>query len=335
MGFEQNGPRSIRKPALIFGAMGLLLAGSATMAQPVSSPGGAGAAPFRSTGSPKRDTLLRMMKPITLEFRDTRVEDVVRFVAEFTGAEIEPMWTDDRNPIGLDKDLTISLKANNVSALTLIERVLERAVGDTTGFSGNTWQLAEGGELQIGPKDRLGKFRRVEIYDINDLLMVLPDYTNAPEFDLNSVLQSGRGGGGQSPFQNTRTQNNEQQRPKEERAQDIINILTALVEPEQWPDGGGENATVRYYQGTLIINAPDFVHRGINGYPFWPSQGTVIGSAGGRRYVKLDLNTGVSKLQGFEPAEVSAVVGGRIIRSGDPPGPGGSNQPPAQQPRRR
>jgi hypothetical protein len=38
----------------------------------------------------------------------------------------------------------------------------------------------------------------------------------------------------------------------------------------------------------------------------------------GRRYVSLGTDNGVSRIDGFANQEVSAVAGGRIIRSGDP-----------------
>jgi len=40
------------------------------------------------------------------------------------------------------------------------------------------------------------------------------------------------------------------------------------VEPDAWVERGGGDATIRYYTGTLIVRAPDFVHRQLGGYPF-------------------------------------------------------------------
>ena len=40
------------------------------------------------------------------------------------------------------------------------------------------------------------------------------------------------------------------------------------------------------------------------------------GMTGGRRWVSLNLDTGLSRVEGFAQQEVSAVVGGQIIRSG-------------------
>ena len=76
-------------------------------------------------------------------------------------------------------------------------------------------------------------------------------------------------------------------------------------------------------RGTLIIKAPDYMHRQLVGYPYWPRGRQVSTAANGRRYVSLNMETGVSKVDGFAQQEVSAVVGGQIFRSNDPPGGGG------------
>jgi hypothetical protein len=289
---------------------------SAQQAPPIGSPRTV------STGVPQRDTLMKMTRTITVNFTDQRLQDVIAFIADYTGAQIEPLWADDRNPDGLDKDRTITLRADNISVLRLIDKVLQKS---SDGFSEATWQMADTGEMQIGPKSRLNKFRRVQLYDINDLLMEIPEYADVPRIDLQSVLQSNSGGGGgQSPFQNAQDNNQNQRRTTErkEKSQEIIDIITQTVEPEQWVDGGGTGGTIRYWQGTIIVNAPDYMHRQINGYPYWPSRLTQVGYVQNRRYVSLTTDTGISTVDGIQNVEVTAVAGGKIIKSGQPGGGG-------------
>jgi hypothetical protein len=38
-------------------------------------------------------------------------------------------------------------------------------------------------------------------------------------------------------------------------------VVTDLVEPEQWEENGGSAATIRYFQGGLLENAPGYIHR--------------------------------------------------------------------------
>lgn len=272
----------------------------------------------RRTGNRQRDNLALMMRPITINFEDQRLEDVIDFITEMSGAQIEALWIDDRHPDGLDKEDLITVQVQDVTLLTLLERVLDQAQAD---FSENSWQMSKTGEIQVGTKERLNRFKRVEIYDINDLLLVLPTYDEVPDLDLQSVLQSNRGGGGQSPFRDNQNQQRDTV-PKEERAAEVEEIVLFLVEPDQWVDNGGEGGSLRYWQGSLIVNAPDYMHRAINGYPWWPAGSTAAVSPQGRRWVSLNVDTSISKIEGFAQEEVTAVVGGQLISSG-PPGGGG------------
>jgi hypothetical protein len=281
-----------------------------------------------TTGNPSRDTLVRMTRPVTVEFQDKRLEDVMTFIQTSTAAELDPLWADDKNPEGLDKERLITVKVTNQTYLTLMEKVLEQAKGDVGGD--NTWQMSETGAMQVGPKERLNKYRRLEIYDVNDLLLEVPSYTEVPRIDLQQALQSNQGGGGgQSPFRDTgNNDQNQRLKDRQQKADDLLQLLTQVVEPEQWVDNGGSGGTIRFYPpGSIIVNAPDYMHRGIDGYKFWPSRATTAAMVNGRRYVSLNGDTGLAKVLGFGQSEVSAVVGGRIIRSGGPPGGGGQTAP--------
>ena len=289
---------STRNPLLTIAVIALAATGSThALAQPATA---SGQIPLAAalTGNPKQDTIIRLSRPITVELRDQRLEDVITFIAELTEADITPYYADDNNPDGLDREQLISLNARDMTALTLLERVLTQATPAFGTPDNNTWQMSDAGSLEIGPKDRLNRARRVELYDINDLLFVYPDFTDAPDFDLNSVLQSGGGGGGgQSPFQDNNDNSGfEPERTTEERAQDIIDILITTVEIDQWTDNGGDAATIRYFQGALIVNAPDYIHRGINGYQWWPARHTTTRTTNTGRSVTLNTDTVSSRI---------------------------------------
>jgi len=226
-----------------------------------------------ASGQLERQTAIKLLRLVSIELNDHRLEDVVDYVRNVTGAEIEVHWIDDQHAVGLDPDQPITLRAKNVTALALLERAMEQAAVAFGEPGSNTWQFTDG-RFEMGPKERLNAHTRIELYDINDLLFEVPEFADAPDFDLNTVLQStGRGGGGgRSPFQGGNQQQDRERIPRDELAENIIDILTSLVETEQWQDNGGDAATVRFFQGHLLVNAPDYVHRGINGYRWWPSR---------------------------------------------------------------
>jgi hypothetical protein len=298
---------------------GLLLAAglaSGAMGQAGTAPSAAAPTAVPSTGDPTRDNFLRLGRGITIKFEEQRLEDVMTYIGDFTGAELEVLWADAQNADGLDPDQTLTLSAKNVSALTLLEKVLEKA---QTEDQENTWQLSKYGAIQAGPKSRLNKFKRTEIYDINDLLVEIPRYDEVPTIDLQSVLQSGQGGGGQSPFRDDNEEDEEDRKSLQDKADEVVALITKIVEPQQWIDNGGDAGSIDQFRGTLIVTAPDYMHRQINGYPWFPSSRTASGMTNGRRWVSLDLDTGISTVDGFGQQPITAVVGGELI----PSGPGG------------
>ncbi|MGP1310753.1 MAG: hypothetical protein ACTS27_11200 [Phycisphaerales bacterium] len=221
--------------------------------------------PARVDPDPRVKTLREMQKRVTVELTDARLEDVIMFIEQAGNLPLDVLWLDDDNPLGLDKDETISLNARNATIQSLLEAALDKA-GDE--FSEATWQLTVDGILEVGPKERLNQRKSVKIYDINALLFVIPNFTDVPELDLDAVLQQGQGGGGggRGVF---RVEDAEETEPsEEERVQEIVDIITSTVEPEQWQVNGGTGANLRYYRGSLLISAPDYIHRQIGGYDF-------------------------------------------------------------------
>ncbi len=226
--------------------------------------------------TPRASITDKLAKTITADFKNQRLEDIITFIAKHAGVEIESMWLSDRHAIGMDKNTLITLKATNLTCLELIERVLTAAGSDSTGAFGMTWQVSGTDTLQIGPRERLNDFRRVQVYDISDLLAIVPDFTNAPGFDLNAILQSqnGRGGGSaSSPFiaspgtynPSTTGFGGASIPSKLERAEELKIVIIGFVEPEQWEENGYEGASIRFYQGSFIVNAPEYIHRALAG----------------------------------------------------------------------
>ncbi|MDZ4831625.1 MAG: hypothetical protein SGJ09_15675, partial [Phycisphaerae bacterium] len=135
------------------------------------------------------------------------------------------------------------------------------------------------------------------------------------------------GGGGGPPF--GEPGDAPESIPEEERAQKIIDIIVESVEPEAWSENGGEIATIRFYQGVLIIRAPDYIHREIGGYPFAP-QATRSSAAATveSRYVTFNAPISIIENVKFRPVTVTGAAGGGGFGGGN----GGNPAPPAGGP---
>ncbi len=244
----------------------------------------------------KRDTLLALSKPVTLDVTDQPLGDILDFISEITGAEFEPIYlTDNTTANGMDPETPITIKVSNVPALVVLDRVLLRAQRIEASGDEYTWQFTDIGSLEMGPKLELNHNQRVELYDLADLLFVVPDFDNAPNFNLQSAVQAasgsggGGGGSGRSPF--TGGAQRTDLASAEDRAQAITDLIQSTIEPDQWVDLGGDGASMTFYGTSIIVTAPDYIHRQIVGYSFWPSRLQQVRKVDGKQKIIIKPDT--------------------------------------------
>lgn len=244
----------------------------------------------QSESQEKANTLRQMSKPITLDVEDQPLEDIINFLMDYTEAQIEPVYLDGIASTGMDPDTLLSLRVTNVPAITVLERILKKAERIEGIGEEYTWQFTDIGSIECGPKTVLNENQRIELYDIADLIMVVPDFDNAPQFNIQS---SGGSSGGQSPFSGGGTQI--QLESGADRSQRIIDLIQTSVEPDQWANAGGDGASLTVYGTSLVISAPDYIHRQIVGYDFWPARLHTIRAKGDQRWIQVKPDPAMRK----------------------------------------
>lgn len=265
-----------------------------------------------------------------VNFSGHEFRTVVGFLSELAGLDILAKWNEQGFGEGFDPNAKITLQLkNSTSLLTILELVMKQATDEET-----TWVLGDG-FVEIGTKSQLNKEKYVRIYPVRELLFVAPRFDNAPQLDLDQVLQSasqsGQGGGSQGSIFDDENDDQDTARADEAtQADELIDIITSIVEPNQWESLGGDGGSIRYFRGNLIINASDYLHRQVGGYPFQPARTGARGSAraGGAmglahaipapRYVTLTGDWGIAKIVDIESSSIPVLVGGRVIDSGGP-----------------
>jgi hypothetical protein len=285
---------------------------------------------------------------VTVQFQETPTRDAINYLQTVLGINLVGRFNDDKTGAGLDPEAPITLNMSQKPALTVLEMVLDQAAGEEEA----TWQLRDG-YVEVGTKDRLSvaSAREIRYYPIKDLLFEAPMFDNAPELDLDTALNQGQdqggggggggggagggggggGGGGTAGGSIFSGGGGDIDRESElERVQRIIDLILETVEPDAWVDAGGEYATIRYYSGTLIIRAPDYIHRQVGGYPFAvrPAVAPQLTQAAGRRYVTF--TGGVSNVQLTDLRDARQVGGAAGGGGGGSAGPGGSSGGGAQ-----
>ena len=209
----------------------------------------------------RRALALLETKRIPVKFEETPLSSVVQFLAAVTNLNVDVDWQ-SLETVGIDREAPVSLNLTNVPVKTVLDRVTEKVSPDA--LTGAAWSVNDG-VLTIASREVINKNKTLVIYDIRDLLIEVPDYDNAPDFDLQSVLQSGQGGGGgQSPFEEADDEDIDR-RTIEERTTDIIDLITTLVDPTGWQDNGGDVGGIQQLAGNLLITNTPANHRAIFG----------------------------------------------------------------------
>lgn len=199
-----------------------------------------------------------------VDFRDNRLADVFDFVGKLTNVDMDVDW-DSLREAGIDPDDPVTLKISKAPADVILDRVLDK-VGDQY-VGGADWAV-ENGILVVASEATLRKRRTLVIYNILDLLLDVPNYTEAPQIDLQSVLQQsqgGGGGGGQSPFRDDEDDEEVDRPTREEKVNNLIDIIVANVDTEGWDARGGTTGSIQELNGSLIITNTPKNHRAIEG----------------------------------------------------------------------
>ncbi len=179
-------------------------------------------------------------------------------IGQASGITLNVMWSDAAHTTGLDPGVSASIQALNEPVQSIIERLLDST--DSGEYDKATWQLSRNGSIQIGPRSQLNAYKRLQVYDVSDLLKVVPDHRRGPTIDLQQAI-SGNG----VPLTGTDEGNDwlAESRETKDRAEDLAALIRDLVETEQWTENGGEGGTIKLHQNTLIINAADYIHRAL------------------------------------------------------------------------
>lgn len=190
---------------------------------------------------------LLVYSDISIDIVNVPARQVIEQFEKDLDLDMNVYWkTDTKN--GLHEEALITLSLKDTPALTILERVLEQMTEDQSA----TWQLRHG-VLDLGLKLPLAiRTAQLESYYIRDLLFNVRNFT-APE--LGTFDGSGKGGV------------DGELHSEEEEIQKIIDLIRTFIEPALWEENSGP-CSISSYKKTLLIKAPDFMHRQIGGYKY-------------------------------------------------------------------
>jgi len=203
-----------------------------------------------------------------LKFDGVGFSDCIDFLRDVSGSNISVNWKALAES-NVQKDAPITVRLYGVPLRKALSVILDQAAGGEA-----LTYYVEDNVIEITTKAMADKIMYVRVYPIEDLILDIPNFADAPHFDLTSSSSSGGGGGAsggsggasKSLFGSGNTPNAAQDstKTKEQRADDLVQLIMATIQPEVWNANGG-TASIRYFNGSLVVSAPRSVQEALGG----------------------------------------------------------------------
>ncbi len=235
---------------------------------------------------------------LTIEFDAVPARVAFRSISAALRTTINVHYAEDGS--GVDPEVPVTFRVVGSPARLVLESVLEQCAL----YEPCSWQLRTG-YIEVGTKERLGySAAETRRYNVRDLMLEMTYFTPSGEGEMLSGIKTGRNApaaGAGNDFDRhpyacaalTRPNSAGRKSPAtliDELAEGIVE----LVEPGNWEFGqddgegdtrlarsgniagpwqaaprrpGGRIARIRVQRDTLVVAAPDYIHRQIGGYP--------------------------------------------------------------------
>ncbi|MCE2653378.1 MAG: type II and III secretion system protein [Planctomycetaceae bacterium] len=209
--------------------------------------------------------MLEGRKIPTVEIAGNTLSDVLDFVQRTAGVNMDVQW-ESLALVGIDRSTPVNLRLSDVSAGTVLDRVLKKVSKDQ--YSRADFAVDDKGVLTVASADDIKRHTTTNLYNITDLLVEAPDFTDAPTIDLRTILDEGRGNRAKAqasaPFA-PRAGQESGVNQRGERVRRIVQLIQNTVAPETWRDNGGDVGSIQELNGTLIVHSTPRNHREIQG----------------------------------------------------------------------
>lgn len=219
-------------------------------------------------GVPAKDAVRQQLDHRTLDAKFTGVAlvDCLDYLRDVSGANMHVNWR-ALEAAGISKDTSVNVRLRGVSLRKVLDLVLSEA-----GEGNLLTYFVDEGVIEITTKEIADQKMYTKVYPVEDLVTEVPDFTDAPNFNLQSnTSTSGRGGGGGggggglfSGGTGGSSGTTDSGKSRTQNGESLVKLITDTIQPDIWRDNGG-TASISYFQGKLIVTAPRSVHEMIGG----------------------------------------------------------------------
>lgn len=198
---------------------------------------------------------------IPANFAANQLGDVLGYIATTGRVEVDVNWESLR-AVGVDRSTPVTLQLGDNKARVVLERVLAQVSRDARSKA--DWSVSDG-IVNIASADAINRQTTTLVYNITDLLLTVPNFTDVPRVDLEQIY-AGKDTRtlASSPF---KRDDREGIRPptRKEKIGEMIALLQKTVDPDSWRDHGGDVGSVQELNGSLIVTTTPRNHAQITG----------------------------------------------------------------------
>ncbi len=223
-----------------------------------------------------------------IRFADVAFSDAIDFLRDTTQANIFVNWK-ALESAGIDRNAPVSTRLRNVKFSKVLRTILESVGGGATSQLSYT---VDEGVITISTTEDLARNVETRTYDIRDLIIAIPDFSDAPDLSLTNNGNNGQGtqggsggggggfggggnsgggggrgggglfgGGGSGGGNNGGSGNSEEDTPtRTELVEQITNLIRETIGVGTWKEDGGQLGSLRELGGQLIVTQTPEIH---------------------------------------------------------------------------
>lgn len=208
--------------------------------------------------------LTALESPVPVRFDREPLEQVIERLASAQNLNVIVKWHDLQR-VGVSAEMPITLKVpNEISLKRALTEVLDQAGagGAIIGYEVTDEAIV------IATRDTLDRNTHQVVYDINDLLMEVPNFNDAPMPDLADATRKNvpRAEKAQSPWNGEKSSDapeDPMDLDRRRRVAEIIQLIQDNVAPHSWRDRGGTVGHISEINGQLVITQNSSAQRAI------------------------------------------------------------------------
>jgi Flp pilus assembly secretin CpaC/tetratricopeptide (TPR) repeat protein len=217
-------------------------------------------------GSTVRDSLLSsaLEKHVPVDFPNQPFGQVIEALVDTHNLNIIVDWN-DLKLAGIDADVPISLRLpREVTLKKVLTEVLDQAGGGVVDLG---YDIHEG-VISVATQKRLDNRTYTAVYDISDLLMEVPNFTDAPMTDLATASRPKPVRTYDSmPWRQGDDDDDdlENDPARRDRVREIISLIQDVISQNSWRETGGTIGTIREINSQLVVTQNSATQQQIGG----------------------------------------------------------------------